>query len=48
MLDIIIRQVPDYGYLPIITVDGEEKYRGEFQKTAQLALEKALAMIDKV
>lgn len=48
MLDIIIRQVPNYGYLPIITVDGVEKYRGEFQKTAQLALERALSMKDKV
>lgn len=48
MTDIIIRKVPHYGWLPIITIDGEEKYRGEFQKTAQLALERALAMKDKV
>jgi hypothetical protein len=48
MLDIIIRTVPNYGYLPIITVDGEEKYRGEFKSTAALALSAAEAMLEKL
>jgi hypothetical protein len=48
MTDIIIRFVADYGYLPIITVDGKEVYRGEFKKTAQEAFDRAFAMKDKV
>ena len=38
MIDFIIRLVPGHGYLPIITKDGKEFYRGEFKKTTTYAL----------
>ena len=40
MIDIIIRVVPDYGFLPILEKDGKEVYRGEFQKTPLGAMSK--------
>tara|TARA_R110002074_G_scaffold163402_1_gene322435 strand:- start:168 stop:386 length:219 start_codon:yes stop_codon:yes gene_type:complete len=40
MTDFIIRCVAGYGFLPIIRdVDNQEIYRGEFQDTAQDALQ---------
>ena len=41
VIDIVVRCVPSYGYLPIVTVDGKEVYRGEFQPDAQSAFERA-------
>lgn len=38
MKDYVIREVPGYGYLPIVQVDGVEVYRGEFKETANFAL----------
>lgn len=38
MLDLIIRHVPGYGYLPLIEIDGKEVYRGEMWPTAGEAL----------
>lgn len=40
--DIILRHVDGYGWLPIIERDGKETYRGEYQKSPQFALWKAL------
>ena len=40
MTDLIIRFVEGYGFLPIIEVDGEEIYRGEYQLTSEVALAK--------
>ena len=48
MIDIIIRIVPGYGFLPIITKDGKELYRGEFTQSAELALSKAEVMLEKI
>lgn len=45
MTDIIIRKVPNYGWLPIIMIDGKEQYRGEFRKTAEVALQYAQTML---
>ena len=39
MTDFIIRAVAGYGFLPIIRDDNQEIYRGEFQGTAQDALQ---------
>jgi hypothetical protein len=40
-MDIIIREVKNYGYIPIVKdEDGKEVYRGEFQPTAQEALDR--------
>ena len=36
--DLIIRVVHGCGYLPILTIDGKEVYRGEFRKTPEQAL----------
>ena len=54
-LDYTVRFVPNYGYLPIVTVrihegfGGEkELYRGEFKTTAVLAFAAAYGMTDKL
>jgi hypothetical protein len=39
-MDLITRFVDGYGWLPIITFDGKEIYRGEFKPTAQEAFDK--------
>jgi len=36
-----IDYIPDYGYLPSVTDDGREVYRGEFRDTPEEALERA-------
>lgn len=36
-LDITVRFVPMYGWLPIISINGKEKFRGSFYKTQALA-----------
>ena len=41
MIDIVIRIVDGYGYLPMVRVDDAEIYRGEFQRTTIGALTKA-------
>jgi hypothetical protein len=47
MTDLIIREVPGRGWLPIIEVDGKETYRGEFKKTPALALKACVARLGK-
>lgn len=47
MTDIIVRFVPNYGYLPILIADGKEVYRGDFQKTAQQAFDRAFIQLEK-
>lgn len=39
-MDITVRFVDGYGWIPIIVFDGEEIYRGNFKPTAQLAFDK--------
>lgn len=41
-MDIIIRVVPNYGFLPIITLNYQEVYRGEFKNSAQEACDRAV------
>ena len=48
MTDIIVRIVPNYGFLPIIMVDGKEVYRGEFQSTHKAAFDRAVARLDVI
>lgn len=36
-----IDYIPDYGFLPSVTDDGREVYRGEFRDTPEEALEHA-------
>ena len=36
-----IDYIPDYGFLPSVTDDGREVYRGEFRDTPEEALERA-------
>jgi hypothetical protein len=40
-IDIVLRSVGSYGYIPIVILGRVEVYRGEFQKTASIALDKA-------
>lgn len=51
-IDIKIRFVPNYGFLPIIDVgqknNSEEVYRGEFKATPQEALKKVIDRFDKL
>ena len=47
MIDLIVRVVPDYGYLPIVEVDGEEIYRGEFKDNAGDALTMCMIAAEK-
>ena len=48
MTDFIIRCVAGYGFLPIIRdVDNQEIYRGEFQDTAQDALQCCLDVFER-
>ena len=42
IMDFVIRCVPGYGFLPIIKEDEKEVYRGEFQKSADLAFNKCM------
>ena len=43
MIDMIIRYVDGYGYLPIIKSDDKEIYRGEFQPNPNRAMERCLS-----
>lgn len=45
MIDFIARVVPNYGFLPIITRDGVEIYRGEFKRDAQAAIKQCEGML---
>jgi hypothetical protein len=45
-VDIIQRFVKGYGWLPLVERDGEEIYRGEFQGTPGMALEKAVTWLE--
>lgn len=47
MIDVVIRIVEGYGYLPIVRVDDAEIYRGEFHRTTIAALTKALEWMTK-
>ena len=40
MIDYTLRYVKDLGFMPILVIDGEEVYRGEYQGTIEQALEK--------
>ena len=40
MIDYILRYVEDVGFLPILAIEGEEVYRGEYQDTVEQALDK--------
>jgi hypothetical protein len=41
-IDYVVRFVPGYGYLPLVIVNAtEEKFRGDFYKTAEEALDRA-------
>lgn len=46
-LDIILRRVPRYGWLPIIEEDGKEKYRGEYQTTPAECLQKSIEWLEE-
>ena len=41
MIKIILTEVPEYGWLPTIEVDGKEIYRGEFRGSIIYAATKA-------
>lgn len=41
------RFVNGYGWLPLVERDGEEIYKGEFQTTPGMALEKAVAWLER-
>lgn len=47
-LDITVRFVPNYGWLPIISQDGKERFRGSFYKTQELAYEIVCAYMVKL
>jgi len=47
VIDLIIRWVNGYGYLPMIKLESKETYRGEYQETAELALKKIRDRIAK-
>ena len=48
-MDLIIRVVPDYGFLPIIKdEDGNQLYRGEYQETTEGALHKICDRIEEM
>lgn len=42
--DLVVRHVPGCGYVPLLIINGEEVYRGEFEKSAQIALLNAFAI----
>jgi hypothetical protein len=48
MIDMIVRVVEGYGYLPIVEVDGKEVYRGEYQTTANKALTKCKEAVERL
>ncbi len=47
-MDFVIRKVDVVRYIPIILIDGVEKYRGGFCRTPQEALDKCCEMSNKV
>ena len=47
-VDFVVRYVPSYGYLPILFINGKEVMRGEFKKTAELALKTNEANFNKL
>ena len=47
-MDFVVRRVDSRRFIPIILVDGVEKYRGEFKSSPQEALEKCVEMSTKV
>jgi hypothetical protein len=46
MIEMIQRHVKGYGWLPIITKNGKEVYRGEYQATPDIALEKSILWLE--
>jgi len=48
MIDLIVRVVEGVGYLPIVTVDEKEVYRGEYQPSPMEALDKAFNAAERV
>jgi len=46
VIDIVIRKVVGYGYLPMIQLNDIEIYRGEFQGTAEKAMKKCFAFAE--
>ena len=48
-LDIILRHIPNYGWLSMLTRHGHELYRcGTFKATAEAALASAMTMAQQV
>lgn len=45
--DLVARFVPGYGYLPIVTKNNKEVYRGEFQRSALEAIAVCEIYIEK-
>ena len=49
VMDIIIRKVKGYGYLPMLRdEEGNLLYRGEFQTTPSIALKRCLDRMDMI
>lgn len=48
MIDIILRFDDDLGFLPILELNGKEKYRGEYQQNATDALERCMLAMRKI
>lgn len=47
-IDVVLREVQGYGYLPTVLVDGKKIYHGEFQADIGEALERAMTVVRKV
>jgi hypothetical protein len=43
-----LTEVPGYGWLPTLEVDGKEVYRGEFRDSATLAAAKADNALERI
>ena len=47
-MDIIIREVKGYGWLPMLKdEDGKETYRGEYQPTPEVAMKRCIKRLDE-
>ena len=49
-IDIVVRYVPRYGFMPIVKVENEERFRGSFYPTSAAAFEiaeVAVAVVEK-
>jgi hypothetical protein len=48
IFDLTLRFVPGYGWLYLIVIDGREEARGEFKPSANDALVRGLAMMERI